>query len=570
MVRRADHERGSAILMSIIVTVVVALIVGAIAITSIRSADRSADAARRVSNDATVQAAVTRVLYGLQNDLGSEQDYYTLDHADMVRLAAGLGSSSVALQPTQMPGIPAELAQVDDVYEHVVHVGHHRLRPVPDPAAVQPATVIEEPIRVDPAACAGAGLPASVCSGTVQAYWQVYRTEVPDITGSTPPHLVLYIRSWLGSRQIGQYSKASFARVELRPGRFADFQQISDGNVRIGANATINGPVHSNGMDDGSFATVHAAPPGAVQNSSRWIYVEPGASCSGDASLSITEGFIAAGGCPSVGETGQTISFLRVADSVEAMRRAAAAGRPGVRVFGTPASRRGDERGLMPYATAWRVHLAGNVAQVRHPDGSPAGTLRLGRVNAFVFDDDVSVRGTAAPDVRITIASERRGGGAASIFVDGDLVKGDDQTSAIGLIAQGDVVLWMEGNASTGTRCPVYRLQAGVVAASGGLTIPTSYTTAELQPNAPRCTGTLHVDGSIAGHRPPLMYWAWNGATNLDAGFVGARRYTWDKQLKRNPPPYFPLTGTWQPYQVREANSDCLYQPSMRLDPECR
>ncbi len=561
-------ERGSAMLMSIIMVIVVALIVGAIAIMSLRTNDRSADAARRVSNDATVQAAVTRILYGFQNDLAGEHDYFTLDNQDLLALATGVGSTSTVLEPNQLPGLPPQLAQVDDVYEHVVSGGQHRLQRVPDAAARQPASIMEERVQVSPAACSASGLPAQTCAGTVFAFWQVYRTDVPDITGSTPPHVVLYVRSWLGSRQARAYSKASIARVELRPGRFADFQQISDGNVRIAEGASINGPVHSNGMADASFSTVHAAPAGAVGGSDRWIYAEPGAACTGEASLSITRGVIAAGGCPRVGATGQTISFLRVADSVEAMRRAAIAGRPGVRVL-TSSGRRGAERQRSPYDTAWRVTINGRTAAIDYPDGSSYGSIPLGRVNAFVFDEDVRVRGTAADDVRITLAAERFGGGAASIYINGDLRKGDPQTSAIGLIAQGDVVLWMDGGPG-GSACPVHTVEAGIVAASGGMTIPTNYATPEYQPYAPKCSGTLRVHGSVAGHRPPLMVWGWTGGAGREAGYTGERRYTWDKQLKRNPPPYFPLTGSWQPYQVREANTDCLYNASLRVDPGCR
>ena len=98
------------------------------------------------------------------------------------------------------------------------------------------------------------------------------------------------------------------------------------------------------------------------------------------------------------------------------------------------------------------------------------------------------------------------------------------------------------------------------------MTIPTSYTTDEVQSTAPRCGQAVSLDGSIAGHRPPTLVWTWPGG--YAAGFTGRRTYSWDEQLKRNPPPFFPLTGTWQPFNVRDANSDCLV--SRATDPECR
>ncbi|MCW2924362.1 MAG: hypothetical protein JWM98_1766, partial [Thermoleophilia bacterium] len=528
---------------------------------SVRSNERTGDAARRVSNSATVQAAVARIQYAFQNDLGSELDYYTLDADDLRSVTQQPGSTSRVLEPAAL-GLPSVLATVGKVYEHVpAPDGTSRLSQVPQ---VQPATVVEERIPVDPAVCRASGLPAANCTSDVRAYWQVYETITPDTTGSEPPNVVLYLRTWLGSGR--NYSRPSYARAELRPGRFADFQQISDGNVNIGAGASINGPVHSNGLADGSFSTVEEAPAGAVNGDARWIYVNPGATCSGSASLSITKGTIAAGGCPSVGATGQTISFLRVTDSVQTIRTAAAAGRPGVRTFTAPASRRGGENMFEAYATAWRVQLQGNSMSVQYPDGTGAGTYPLGRVNAFVFDEDVRVHGTAARDVRVTIAAERPNGGAASIYVDGDIIKGDDRLSSIGLIAQGDVVMWMQSTGGVAS-CPVRKLQAAIVAASGGLTIPTKYATDEVQTLAPDCGGNVLVDGSVAGHRPPLMVWRWDG---FGAGYTGTRTYRWDEALKRNPPPFFPLTGTWQPYQVREANVDCLFDPARIMDPECR
>jgi hypothetical protein len=162
----------------------------------------------------------------------------------------------------------------------------------------------------------------------------------------------------------------------------------------------------------------------------------------------------------------------------------------------------------------------------------------------------------------VTIAARRSRGGAATVFVDGDIRKGDQTSSSIGLLAEGNIVIWQ----SPSNPCAVTTVQAAMVAATGGITIPPQYTSDEIQPTAPRCAQTLTLTGSFAGHRPPTMEWRWDHG---ETGFVGRRQYTWDQKLKRNPPPFFPLTGTWQPFNVRGANVDCLFAANRRDDPEC-
>lgn len=567
---RERRERGSALIGAIIMVVVVGALVGSVTMMSSRSAERSRDASRRVNNDATIQTAVTRMTYALQNDLATIDDFYVLTRADLVELMEITGSQATVHEPASLPGLPPSLRQVDRVYEHVLEAGTHSLREVPRELAALDGAVVREPMMVPPSACVSSGLPPAACaSGDLASYWQVFRVDQPDITGTEPPNVVVYLRSFMGSAAARSWTKASHARVELRPGRFADFQQISDGNTRIGAQATISGPVHSNGLADGSFSTVQEAPTSAAS----WIWMDDGASCVGQkATLSITRGVIrvpSGSTCTTLGETGQTISFLRAIDSIDSIRTARARGRDSARTF-SAGSLRGAQTKLEPYDTAWDVTLSGTTAAVRYPNGGAYGTIPLDRVNAFVFDEDVKVRGTAAPDVRITIAAERSGGAAASIFVDGDLRKGDDRSSSIGLIAQGDIILWME-NGAKGLSCPVDVVQAAMVAATGGVTIPTKYTTNEVQTTAPEC-GTVIVDGSVAGHRPPTLVWRWraDNGTTYAAGYDTRRDYRWDEQLKRNPPPYFPLTGSWQAFQVREANTDCLFDEGRKRDPRCR
>lgn len=539
-----------------------------------QASTRSGDASRRVANKATVQTALTRITYGFQANLGSEQDYYRLDMEDLRAITERAGSPAQVLNPASIASLPPDFKQTEYVWKHVD--SPHRLKRVRTAAGadVRPPTfIVEEPAVPDTSACTGAGLSASVCAaGNVRTYWQVYRIVLADTTGNTAPVIGIVVRTWLGDRARGVWSKASYARADLRAGRFADYQQISDGNVYVASGSVISGPVHSNGLADGSFSTVHDAPVGATGGSSRWIYVEGGVNCAtGEPSLSITEGVIVgpgAGSCNSRGQNGQTISFLRAVNSIDTINAAATAGQPGVRRLSSAGHAPAASSMVEPITTAWRVVLNGTTMTVHYPNGTPYGTVPLGRANAFSFDRDVRVHGEVAPDTRVTIAASR-GGAAATIFLDGDLRKQHAKTSSIGLIAHGDIVFWQ----SPTNACLVRRVDAAMVAATGGVTIPTKYTTVERQQNAPSCGQQLRINGTIAGHRPPTMFWSWPAAAGFGvktAGYHGTRNYGWDQALKNNPPPYFPLTGTWQTVLLTEANADCLFSTTKRTDPECR
>lgn len=576
--RHAGGETAAALIWAILLMLVMGGLVAGFVMMAQRSSERSSDASRRVANSATVQTSVTRVLYGFQNNLGSEIDFYTLSQGDLTNIVRSVGGTAKALAVTDLPRLPVEYRRTYGVWEH--HVDRdgddHQLVQVtlPDGRPLMvPNAVVEESIAPDARACVAAELPRKACqAGSVRAYWQVVRVVMPDITGRDAPNVVLTIRSWLGDRAAGAWSRASYARVELRPGRFADFQLIADGNARFGPGAVIDGPVHSNGFADGSFSTVHEPDRNVGQS---WVWLDRGVACKGKASITITRGRIDGPGvartCNAQGSNGQTISFLRALDSVDVIRREALRSRPGTMYFQAPPSRRGDENAQRPYDTAWSVTLEGSRMRVRYPDGAAyPRAIDLHRVNAFVFDEDVKVRGHVGADRRVTIAARRSGPASASVFIDGNVRKGDAKSTAIGLIAHGDVVIWQ----TEARPCAVSTVQAALVAATGGVTIPTNYTTDEIQDGAPRCSQPIELDGSIAGHRPPTLVWTWPalrpGSPPVMAGFANGRTYEWDDALRRNPPPYFPLTGTWQPFSVREANADCLFDPGSLRDPACR
>jgi hypothetical protein len=181
---------------------------------------------------------------------------------------------------------------------------------------------------------------------------------------------------------------------------------------------------------------------------------------------------------------------------------------------------------------------------------------------AVLFKDDVIVEG-GNMTTRFTVAASRPNAGSASIYIRGNVnpsVTAPGRT--LGLIAQGNVVIDMIGTAGA---CNVTLVRAAIVAAAGGVTIPPEFATQQIQKDQPRCSAGLVIDGSIAAHRPPLLYWKW-----VDGTWTGYddRRYKWDKRLINATPPYFPLTGNWQATSVREANVDC-YAGGRKLDAKC-
>lgn len=551
------RERGSAMVFAIVGTVIAGLLTFGAVIMATQSAQRGKDVRTRVSNAAVVDAAVTRVIYGYRNDLGSVVDHFVLDEEDLRKTIAGDSAATVVPAPTRY-------ARLGGVWAHVPQAGGGT-KLQPEPRAQLPSVAVSEPIMHDAAACTAAGIPASACTEHMRGQWQVYRIELPDITGSHPPNVVVYVRSWLASAaDPNVVGTPSYARVELRPGRFADYQLVSDSRIVFGGGARIDGPVHSNGL---------ASPDPTVDEDE--IELHTGVQCTDAATLTVGRGTIGTpdgspvpAQCNGIGETGQVISFLRAIDSMDDIAAIAASGMLStVRSYTTAPGLGGENAFKEPYHHAYQVVFSpdGTSLQVFHQNGALRDVMPLGRVNALLFDDDVRVRGEVGPDRRITIAARRSGVSTASIFVDGDITKGDANSTAIGLLAQGDVVTWMSGFGDT-TSCPVDRMEAAVVAANGGLTIPTRYATSEAQKNVPTCP-SIALKGSIAGHRAPTMRWVWPDVAS--AGFE-TRHYTWDRALSRNPPPYFPLTGIWQPFSVVDSNIDCLFDADLQTDPECR
>jgi hypothetical protein len=69
------------------------------------------------------------------------------------------------------------------------------------------------------------------------------------------------------------------------------------------------------------------------------------------------------------------------------------------------------------------------------------------------------------------------------------------------------------------------------------------------------CNNQLHIEGALAAHRSPILYWTWNSGKGF--GYPD-RNYEFDENLRKAPPPEFPNASPWQAMQVKPANIDCL------------
>jgi hypothetical protein len=538
------QEQGVVLLWAIIALAVMAVIAITLTMAANGLLERSGTKSERVATYPQVQSAVTKLGVALQSQLASPGDDYALSPADLAKLSKG-GASNVA-SSAQMP---KQYQDQGGIWQRagasLVSVG------------ALPVTAYHERVSLTPAQCTEFGV--SPCSN-VHGWWQVYRVEKPDTTATSEvSQLVYYVRTWIAppppsaSAPPKTSSDPIVVRISARPGRFADYQLISDGTVSFRPGATIDGPVHSNGFDTDDAATGGASTPYAIS-------VPGGVSCGPDGSLTSARKTISAAGssdCPAQANTNRYITFLRVQTQIDDIHDDYAAHRAGVREYAAAY----DSAYADPFDTAYHVKLEGSSYRVKPPGGSWSGSISPGEgEGAVLFRDDVIVEGDLRQ--RFTIAASRSSGGAASIYILDDI--NDDVTEkgkTLGLIAQGNVIVAMGRKAGAGD-CNVKTVRAAIVAAAGGLTIPPEYATQQSQQGAPHCNGTIRIDGSIAAHRSPMLNWTW--ADGTWAGYTG-RYYKHDRRLINATPPYFPLTGNWQATSVREANADCYAPGGARI-----
>ncbi|MCW2956879.1 MAG: hypothetical protein JWO69_1748 [Thermoleophilia bacterium] len=560
--RRRD-EQGMALAYAVLIVVAIVGLTSVIMVNARASEEEARLTADRVITQPHVQSAITGFRMALGARLATEADGFTLSPADMVRLAPSTGTAADFVTTTAQ--LPLEYRTVGGVWQRQ---DARTMTPVTEHP--MPAVAFHATASADPQTCQRLGLAARSCRDDLHGFWQVYRIELPDRTAlDANGNVVAYFRAWLqsvdaSSRPVGAVTSPTVVRAELRPGRFADYQLISDGQIQFGHGAEISGPVHSNGFELGRNHLT------GVDPATTAIAVRDGVDCTGSGSLSTAEGAInmpSSFVCATQQDTNRFISFLRVFDELEQLTADASAGLSGSLVLPTV-----DRPGVPGRLTAWRAQLRGTHVRFTSPDGAvrnvPAGSGTTG----VLVEDDLVIEGGDL-DGRMTIGARRVGAGSANIYVTGDVNKNTTRPGrTFGLIAQGDIVVEPQRRGS-GWSCPT-TLRAAMIAASGGLTIPPQYTTPEIQPDPPQCDEALIVDGSVAGHRSPNLQWQWDGwddPVNYPGRWAGYanRQYRWDTRLLSSPPPYFPLTGTWQAVSVRIGNVDC-YAGDRRADARCR
>lgn len=532
------------LIWAIIAIAVMAVLAVTFSMLSNGTIERSKSKTDRALAYPHVQSAVTKLGVALQAELASDTDNYGLSAADLATLGPG-GAANVATGA----GIPTQFRTVGGVYRHAGGATFTY-------AGALPVVAYHESASLSAAQCASLGV--SPCDTTLHGWWQIYRVELPDVTSTTTVgQVVYYVRTWVGPASGTYGSDATVVRVATRPGRFADYQLISDGTIIFGDGATISGPVHSNGFDTADPVTGGVATPYAIK-------ADPGVLCSADGSLTTARKTIVTGasaGCPRQANTNRYITFLRVQTQLDEI--VADVGRPDVYVFPTI-----DNASLEPLEHAYHVQFSGGNFRIKYPMGGWSGWMSAGSgAGAVLFQDDVIVEG-GNMTTRFTVAASRPNSGSASIYIRGNVNAGVTAPGkTLGLIAQGNIIVDMIGTVGA---CNVTTIRAAMVAAAGGVSIPPEYATDQIQQDAPRCSTPLLIDGSIAAHRPPLLELTWADDTPSHPSWTGyaKRIYKWDKRLINATPPYFPLTGSWQATSVREANIDC-YAGGRKLDANC-
>lgn len=538
------QERGFAIPAAVLLTFVAALVLTA-ASTYVLGRTGDHDRRRdRVLASPVVETAVHRLEMGLEENLLAEHRRFIPTLQQLQALTAGTGATLIAGNPLPppMPPIPANLPQY---------------------------TVQE----------LGAG-----GNGTV-GYWQMVGIFEPEYAEANDQGVVvIYLRAWIAPANApGRATEPRLVRVEFRPGRFADYQAVIDGPLLFGPGAQLNGPVHTNGFTDDRTNMKGVMGAGervaTVGNS-----VVP---CSGSGQITTAAGNVEPGafsGCAIKTNTKRFVNLLATEQAFLRIRKACADDPSRAQCFDAPvtgssvpssvASGGVDLRG-------YRVYISPTSVTVRRYEINPAtqtptnftGWSRTintpaGSSTALLFADSVIVSGTTKarltiaarkPNVGVPVGDPKERTGAANIYIHGD-VDSNGASAVMGLISQGGLVLQgLQGGGCVDT------INAGMMAMSGTLTVDPRYTTTLHHDGGAQC-GQIEIRGSLAAHRSPVLFWRWSNVS----GYVGysQRKYVWDKDLRRNPPPYFPTTETWDSKHVRPADLDC-FAGGVIADPDC-
>jgi hypothetical protein len=517
------NEAGIAMVTAMMVMLLVAIMIALIGASVANSVDTTKARTARVVGMVPIDNGINAYQAGLQTGVVDEATDYILTTGELEKLRDKAAIDTIVADNDNT--INSDYRAVDGVWQGATFIGTFPLD-------------------------AQVSIRQKLDDDNLYGYWQVYRIDLPS--GDTPTgNLIVYFRGWVDNPQGSAPTHARTVRIEFRPGRFGDYQMITDGPLTLANNIDIDGPVHSNGMPESVLDL--AKPAGVPGNATVWnsgaITCAPGAiatSASGPATISLPN--------ECARGTGSYISFLRAQETFDRIRDHCD-------------DSAGDTIYCFPAINGvYDVRMNGATVDVN------GRSYPVGRFTALLFDDDIDLRGYS--DGRVTIAAERGDtrAAAANIRLVGDignrLIGGVALPSTtLGVIAEGNIEVDVLSGGSGSKVCPVDRIEAALVAMSGGLWISPDLITSTKQYSgaAPVCTNPVLVSASIASHRPIVMRQQYSRSTEY-AGYT-SRRYVWNTRFRKNPPPYFPMTDQWQIAAWRDANADCL--TTRRGDPTC-
>ena len=510
MLRIGPYPRrdvGSAMIAAVILMLLASFVIVAITVSSISSRDN----ARAVGDDAASQElarTASTVLSAAYSTLASgEQDGFVPSKATLTAYTQDIAGAQVLDNAT----LPANLQSVDA--NRVPAWGRFTVQ--------QPA------------------------SDGKAGFWQVYSVKLPKWGITKAGRVTVFVRTWTRSQTTGTTSKPALYRLEFRPGWFADYEMLFDGPVRLGAGATLNGRVHSNGYFTSFF-----------NQYSTWgddrIRIDAGVTCSTTTRITTSTGNIA-GVCPGQSRAGKSprINILRARDLANTLRSMClgASAHPGVQM-------------LCPATTSQvDVTLSGSTVSVAgygNLNAAVAGDLPGQNQGAVVvLAGNARIRGTLANNARAlvvtasplnTATSSNYGTGSApSVYVEssGSVGASGSRQSSFGIVAEGDVIF------DERVACPV-TFRGAIVTMTGLTSIHPTWRVPFYTAGGSTCGGIASIQGSIVGHFPPLMK-----QDDNNAGYA-MRRYAYLPGLYDNPPPLYPTAADWEVTNFAQANLDCF------------
>lgn len=400
-------------------------------------------------------------------------------------------------------------------------------------------------------------LTVSIGTTAAREFWQIYRVQPPD--GGSDRDLRVWFRAWTGNadpttgipRPDTASSNARMVVATFRQGRFSDFQMLANGPIRFDTGGVIRGPVHSNGYLDGVTKVPDDMPTARVFADTDATITCPAAG----AAVTTASGTVSLpASCPLIGDgqpTGRYVSFQGLSKTFTEMA---------ARCYPT-----GDVYCFTTGLATYNVELLNRNVRVNGIDWPLDRADRT--ITAVLLDGNVRIRGMSRG--RLTVAAYNRGrvGAAPSMITIernvGTPVNAQNvaQTrgESLGLFAQGDIV-------ATPENCANMNLIHGVlISGSGSFTIGRERMSAQPPTPTPTPCPRLVLSGAVASNSAPQLSWRWpdRGAAT---GF-SERTYVWDTALRDAPPPYVPVTGTWESASWKNADTSCLTTGAS--DPNC-